>query len=276
MTREKDFPMRVYAYRLSPSPTVPLLAGARSAGSYKLGANWRQPPKRGEFLELFWCMEGTFRFPLPDGQETLLHPDQSLFLLPGDWHRQTVQSGPARCCWLTLDGEVESLISACRIDRRARSSGPCPEHLFLKLIREILHLSPAMQYQAAGTALQLVHLALSATGENTDHTPARDFEKLVEAHFHDPNCSVEGLAERLDLSRITLYRAVRHRCGCTPKEYLDRRRLREALNLLHDTQLPIREIARRSGYAHSSYFIRVFHRKMKTSPGEFRRAAPEN
>lgn len=92
---------------------------------------------------------------------------------------------------------------------------------------------------------------------------------FLEKHYAE-NISMELLARRASVSRATLYRMFRRATGGSPLEYLLRLRLRHASALLLNTTLPVGEIALRTGFSDSNYFSRLFRRRFRCSPREFR------
>ncbi len=59
--------------------------------------------------------------------------------------------------------------------------------------------------------------------------------------------------------------------GCTPMEYVRRRRLQQGEALLHDTRLPVGEIAARVGYGSQSAFTAALVRARGCTPRALRR-----
>lgn len=82
----------------------------------------------------------------------------------------------------------------------------------------------------------------------------------------------KALAESLGTS----YDAFRHNfaaeTGMSPLQFQLSERLRTAKNLVVNTNLPIQEIASRTGFASPAYFTRFFKSATKMSPLEYRRA----
>lgn len=267
----EGFVSRRMAFRLNREPSVPLFVGARSAGISQMKKGWRQTPKTPDYMELFWCESGTIQFPLIQEKRTvLLQPGGVLFLFPGDLHEQVVRSHLAKYCWVTFDGHVQDLIRNYRLTREPFAAGPPPEELFIRLMGELLHLSPTMQYQASTTGLAILHDALAKKDSCRERFPVTEFCQMLEFQFASPDCTVELLADQLNISRVSLFRMVKGAFGCSPKEYLDRYRIREAMKLLTGTALPVREIAKRCGFVYANYFSRVFRSKMNCTPEEFR------
>ena len=85
--------------------------------------------------------------------------------------------------------------------------------------------------------------------------------------------------ERLRISRLagmakvsvsTLSRRFKKNTGVGLETYLQNRRLEEARRLLKTGSLPISQIAKACGFGSSSYFIRLFRKKIGLSPQKFR------
>lgn len=77
-----------------------------------------------------------------------------------------------------------------------------------------------------------------------------------------------GLAGR---SPEHLARTFRRYLGVTPSRYLNERRLRYAADLLHLTDIPVREVAVEAGFVNMSHFHRLFRGKYGQTPNAFRR-----
>ena len=250
------------------SSWINALVSVRSAGCYRLGNFWQQQEKRGDFLELFWGIEGVIEFP----DKRRLHKNEALFIMPGELHCQKVLCFPARYCWLTLDGHVQEMLRMYDIKGDIFDAGVCPEHLFRQLIDEVRHLTPAMGYAASATALKIVHQALGYSGSGGEgELLVNEFCKVVERLFSSGECTIDYIASLLGVSRVTLFRAVTGRINCSPKEYLDKYRLREAVDLLINTTVSVNDIALHCGYSGANYFCKVFRKQIGCAPEKFRR-----
>ena len=53
-------------------------------------------------------------------------------------------------------------------------------------------------------------------------------------------------------------------------EYLTEYRIQQAVRLLEETTIPVREIAFRVGYADAGYFSKVFKRHVGVTPSDYR------
>lgn len=82
--------------------------------------------------------------------------------------------------------------------------------------------------------------------------------------------SVEETAQQVGISSRHLARLFTEHLGVSPTEFLERTRLDRASGLLRRTDLPIKEIAFRTGYSSVHYFTRRFHQFYGASPGAYR------
>lgn len=83
--------------------------------------------------------------------------------------------------------------------------------------------------------------------------------------------NINELAANLNADRTTLLRAFHQCLGISPLVYLQQQRLHRARELLCASSLPIREIARYTGFRTDKYFIRVFREANGTSPAAWRK-----
>ncbi len=95
--------------------------------------------------------------------------------------------------------------------------------------------------------------------------------EIIERFFDmDYDCDAqrtEGeLAERLCVSRRQLTRILRSTFNMTFREKLLRSRIEAAADLLENTELPVKEIARRLGYGSETNFYSAFRRVMGNTP----------
>lgn len=98
----------------------------------------------------------------------------------------------------------------------------------------------------------------------------------MDAASHEP-WPVRRLARVSCVSDAHFARSFKEAFGVPPHRYLLTRRIERAMALLRDTDLPITEIAYRTGWKSLGTFGRTFHDVAGESPGDFRvsaRAAP--
>lgn len=89
--------------------------------------------------------------------------------------------------------------------------------------------------------------------------------------------SVDQVARHAGLSRSVLQRRFRQQLGHTVNDALLRVRLRRAQDMLSFTDLPLLDVAERSGFNYQEYLTQVFKRHLGITPARFRqknRGAP--
>lgn len=88
-------------------------------------------------------------------------------------------------------------------------------------------------------------------------------------HLDEP-VTVDDMADAAGLSRYHFTRLFTARQGLSPARFMTHLRLREAVRLLQNEPLSIKEIAAQCGFSDPSYFCRVFRKTYQTSPQAFR------
>jgi AraC family transcriptional regulator len=84
---------------------------------------------------------------------------------------------------------------------------------------------------------------------------------------------IAELARAAGVHPVHLARVFRRHLGCTPGEYLRRRRLERAAVLLRETARPLSDVALGCGFADQSHFANAFKRHTGVTPGTFRSRA---
>jgi AraC family transcriptional regulator, transcriptional activator of pobA len=132
-------------------------------------------------------------------------------------------------------------------------------------------------YQQAALAhltlllIDLARLAVDVVGDLR-----RSGEPLLAEAFavidrrHAEPLSLRDVARELGMTPGHLTTIVRRRTGRTVGEWIVERRMAEARGLLAETDLPVREVARRVGVPDPGYFSRLFSRTHGASPRDWR------
>lgn len=115
--------------------------------------------------------------------------------------------------------------------------------------------------------------SLALADENVTHE-SRRMEKIIHylKHNYQEKITLEEVTEAVSMTVISFSRFIKKRTGKTFTEFLNDIRLSHACRLLIDTQQPIAELSYKCGYNNLSYFNRIFKRRYKITPKEFRDA----
>ena len=114
------------------------------------------------------------------------------------------------------------------------------------------------------------------TRESTDILATDDRELAAAIRFiREHACGglrVKELERKTGLSRRSLERRMEKLLGRSPKEEITRVQIERAKRLLTETDLSVAAIAEKCGYSQPKYFSQVFHAKVGTSPGAYRKS----
>jgi AraC family transcriptional regulator, regulatory protein of adaptative response / DNA-3-methyladenine glycosylase II len=102
------------------------------------------------------------------------------------------------------------------------------------------------------------------------NTVSRALRLIAEGGL-DEEASVGALAERLGVGERQLRRLFRQHLGASPVAIAQNRRVHFAKQLIHETSLPMAEVALASGFGSIRRFNDTFSKLFKRPPGELRR-----
>ncbi len=123
-----------------------------------------------------------------------------------------------------------------------------------------------------GALAETYETAVSRLKElETGSSVIKDVKFYIEDNFSREDFSFQDAADHVNLSVPHLSRMFRKEMGVTFIDYLTSVRIRKAIELLHNGELKIYEIAELSGYANQHYFSNVFKKNLGVSPFEYRR-----
>lgn len=261
--------VRELTFRSSATPRCRLPLNVRSAGHYRTAPDW--PGEDSEpkpFLQLFWSIEGSGRFRL--GSRGWQAPPGTLFVYrPGEPHRIARITPRWRYRWLTLDGpEANRALERFGAPRRQWNAGRCPEEAFERLQVALKNPTPAAEREAGAIAFRI--LATASAPESVAAPLAERIRAALDAGHQAPDLSIDAIAREEKIHRATLFRAFKQAHGISPAEYLRHRRMQAGLRLLQETDLPVQEVAWRSGFSDPNYFARTIRRLTGRSPRELR------
>ncbi len=98
----------------------------------------------------------------------------------------------------------------------------------------------------------------------------RDVLNYMDTHFKD-NTALQDLAKRVGMAPEYFHRQFSAIFDTTPHDYMLTRRISMAQHLLQKTNISIKEIAAQCGYDNPFYFSRIFTRRLKVTPSQYRR-----
>lgn len=119
----------------------------------------------------------------------------------------------------------------------------------------------------------LEHIEAALTRRDTLNSATRRLIRraaaIIHTRFAEP-ITREDIAAQLNISADYLTDCFRQEFGITPLTYLRRYRIKQACDLLQNTDLSITQIALNVGFSDSAHFTHTFIREMGLSPRAFR------
>lgn len=131
---------------------------------------------------------------------------------------------------------------------------------------------------ARAVAIQLLSLEPASAergerGRPLDPRRLRTVISYIDAHL-DENLTLDRLARETGLKRSHFASAFRLATGQSPRQYVIRRRVDAARELLSARAGPISEIAYRTGFAHQSHLSRAIRKLTGMTPRELTTSGP--
>ena len=117
-----------------------------------------------------------------------------------------------------------------------------------------------------------IPLLLDALLGDEPRLPSR-LRRLFAAVEADPSkeWTVEVMAEKVGVSVSRLHAIFQETVGKSPRAWLTATRLNMVCHLLATTDLPVAELAYRSGYSDQSALTRAMRKSMGLTPADYRR-----
>jgi AraC family transcriptional regulator len=260
-----------------------LLRGPVSVVHYHCnsGPDDRPFPERHEGWSASYVQRGSFGYGCLGAAYELV-PGSVLIGRPGDEYLCTHDHhhGGDECLAMFFEPGLIDEIGQARRAWRSRGLPPMSQLMMLgELVRAAATGEVGLGLDEVGLAFASRLLGVIGGGEPPRlRSTARDRKRAVEtalwidAHAAEP-IDLQVLARRAGLSAYHFLRVFSAVLGVTPHQYLVRRRLCRAAQLLAQEDYPITDISLDIGFGDLSNFVRTFHRAAGISPRGYRRAA---
>jgi AraC-like DNA-binding protein len=123
-----------------------------------------------------------------------------------------------------------------------------------------------------------VHLVIFLARSYSEHDDCADSRvwrlanaiSYMDEHFRE-SLAIDDLARRANLSSSHFCREFKAAMGTSSIDYVLRRRVTEACELMRDPSLNLTQVAIHAGFSDGNYFSRQFKRVMGQPPREYRR-----
>ncbi|MFC5683856.1 substrate-binding domain-containing protein [Flavobacterium sp. MAHUQ-51] len=105
---------------------------------------------------------------------------------------------------------------------------------------------------------------------NQEQTFITKMNEIITSNVENPKFSVEDLADKMNVSRVQLYRKVKAIIGINISDHINNIKLEKAAELLKSNEMNISEIAYSLGFSSPNYFSTAFKNKFGISPKEYK------
>ncbi|RKM55166.1 AraC family transcriptional regulator [Butyrivibrio sp. X503] len=247
-------------------------------------------------IELILLLSGTLRVKFHNDKSTVINcvPGDIVMVAPGTLHEYLSESDGGEKLILLFDiggySQVSSLVPLLKAMPAyvhiKQEEYPVEtarlQNYFWEIDRlygqrdEFLQISVYSLVTLILAQIGSMHLGDTNLAKNTADPQRKNIAKLVavtnyiDSHRSD-DLTVEQLAELAGFSKFHFERLFKNYMGISCYQYITKRRVMMAQELLGDTDLSVMDIALQSGFFSLSTFNRVFKEINKCSPTEFRK-----
>ncbi|WJH35762.1 AraC family transcriptional regulator [Paenibacillus aurantius] len=245
--------------------------------------NNQDPIERKEgYRDFQWiqCLGGEGEL-MADGKRWTVSKGQGMLLLPNSPHEYRAIREPWEVMWVTFNGKhAADLLAELHFTETSVLYVSNPDTLLSKMhaAAVVMHSKdPMRSFECSSLVYQLI-LDLYTYGSGSEvRSKQQHYEQLtpvlhyIEDRFDRP-ISLGELAGQLKLSPQYTCLLFQQTMGLRPFEYITKFRIRKAKEmLLKEQSLSVQEVARKVGYEHPSYFIKLFRTEEGITPSTFRR-----
>lgn len=246
------------------------------------------------WMVLVFALAGTQHYRV-DGCETVIHGGELLRVLPGQrYGTGTWPEEKGRLAWLILKlhpaargpalgmtAAAARAVSAILADPDRPRLLPLPAHaadlvdsVFASWDRRGDELGrEVIRNRVAALVLAVADATSGATVTGRDHANAQRIERVlasIDAHCDVPT-TTESLARLAGLSTARFHVHFKRVTGCSPKDYVLRKRVERAAERLRARpELTVTAVGHDLGFSSSQHFATVFRRYFGMSPTTYR------
>ncbi len=169
------------------------------------------------------------------------------------------------CIFYTCHAEFSYAQEALRLGAVDYLLKPIPYDELEKILRKTIEMLKQSKQRRQIDALY------ENLSEEKHEDSAVDIVKRYIAEHISEDLQRDDLAKLVFMNPDYLSRLFKKQEGVGLAEYIIQKKLDFAKKLLKSTQLPVVDIAARTGFSYSSYFIRIFKKKEGVTPEQYRK-----
>ncbi|WEK38312.1 MAG: response regulator [Candidatus Pseudobacter hemicellulosilyticus] len=167
---------------------------------------------------------------------------------------------------LTAKKSDNDRLKGLQIGADAYISKPFSPKLLQAQVANLLQNRSKIKEHAARMPLEVSLLMVKT---RSDESFLHELSAFIDANLDKKDLGVDDLAEFMNMSRPTFYRKMKSVSPLSPKEFIDRIRLKKAAELIAEDRNKIVQIASKVGFTSQSVFGRNFQKHFHLSPKKF-------
>ena len=167
---------------------------------------------------------------------------------------------------LTAKTNIQSKIEGLELGADAYIEKPFSVEYLLANISSLIHNREKLRQTFAKSPFVAANtMALTKADEEF----IWKLNDIIQANLHNPEFSMEDMADALKMSRSSFYRKIKGVLDLSPNEYLRLERLKQAAQLLKEGKSRVNEICYTVGFNSPSYFSKCFLKQFGVLPKDF-------
>lgn len=167
---------------------------------------------------------------------------------------------------LTAKTNIQSKIEGLELGADAYIEKPFSVEYLLANISSLIHNREKLRQTFAKSPFVAANtMALTKADEEF----IWKLNDIIQANLHNPEFSMEDMADALKMSRSSFYRKIKGVLDLSPNEYLRLELLKQAAQLLKEGKSRVNEICYTVGFNSPSYFSKCFLKQFGVLPKDF-------
>ncbi len=235
--------------------------------------------RRGDGCLFQYTLGGEGRFQLlPNGKPVVMRRGMAFLIpFPSPTRYWLPKGAEWEFCYITLDGDMTYDLVRQLIRQYGHVWELPPTHAAIEVMRglhrRVLDNRIPNEFESSSIAhrvlMELFNFKSHLMGPRS--APVERVIRFLERDYRDLDLDVKRIAAEAGCSRYHFSRMFRREMGTSPYAFLQRMRLQRALDLIVNTDQPLKQVAFDCGYRNYVYFCSEFKRVTRRTPGMVRR-----
>ncbi|MBX2846336.1 MAG: response regulator [Saprospiraceae bacterium] len=167
---------------------------------------------------------------------------------------------------LTAGAEEENELQGLQSGADDFLTKPFKLRVLMKRLSNLIEVRKALRTRYSQEyVLRPKDISLSTTDEDF----LNRVQEILEVHLSDAEFTTEKFSKEIGMSRMQLHRKIQAYTGLSTSAFIRSQRLKQASQLLKQSDLTVNEVAYSVGFNTPSYFIKCFKEMYNTTPSNY-------